>query len=228
MENKFNIEKFNTKEKSKELEQAAQIFFDFLKIEDKPEESDVIFILGSSSIKPIEKAAQLYKDGYSKKISFISIGGTFGGDKIWGMPEYEMYKKTLKKLGIDENAIVAKGLSTNTLNEAKQAIPFLKENNLDVKKMILVSRPIHQRRAFSTFKKQHPEIQYINCPANEPLDFNDLDIRKRLVSEAERLLDYSKKDDIQKQDIPYDILRAAALIRMDLKDSGEYSERQKL
>lgn len=219
---KYKPENFINKGANEQLEKAVETFFGYLNLKDKPEKADVIFIVGGSSIKPTEKAAQLYKDGYAKKIAFTALGGTYGGDKIWGMPEYEMYKKTLINLGIKEDAIVTRGLATNTLNEAQEAIPFLTENNIDVKKMILVSRPVHQRRAFATFEKQHPEVKYINCPADEPLDLNDLDTRKRLVAEAERLLDYSKKNDLEKQEIPYGVLRAAATIRMDLKSNGEY------
>jgi len=227
MDNKFNLVRFNKIEKSEQLKQAAQIFFDYLKIEDQPEEADVIFILGGSTLGPTKRAAELYKAGFAGKIAFIAVGGKFSGAQIWGMPEYEMYEKTLKELGIEKDAIMSGALGTNTLIEAKEAIPFIKKGDIDVKKMILVSRPTHQRRAFATFKKQHPEIQYINCPADEPLDLDDLDTRKRLVAEAERLLDYSKQDDIEKQDIPRNVLKAAAFIRMNLKESGEYSIRQK-
>ena len=227
MESKPNLGRFSPEEQPQALEQAAQTFFNYLNITDQPEEADVIFIVGGSSIKPTEKAAQLYKAGYAKKIAFVAIGGTFGGDKVWGMSEYEMYKKTLMELGIEEDAIMYSGLGTNTKVEAQKAIPFLAENNVNVKKMILVSRPIHQRRAFATFENRHPEVKYINCPANEPLDLNDLDTKKRLVAEAERILDYSKKGDLQKQEIPYAVLRTAALIRRHLRVNGEYTDRRK-
>ena len=91
----------------------------------------------------------------------------------------------------------------------------------------MVARPIHQRRAFATFSQQHPEVKYINCPANEPLDLEDPETLSRLVGEAERLLDYSKKEDITKQEIPLDVLKAAVKIRMELKERGEYIARNK-
>ena len=214
-------------EMSEKLKTAIETFFNFLRIEDQPEPSDSIFILGGSSLAPVEKAAELYKAGYSSHIAFISTGGKFGGDKVWGKSEDKKYHEVLEGLNIPPEAITSEGMTTNTLAEAKAAIPFLKEHGIEPKQIILVSRPIHQRRAFATFRQQHPDVKYINCPADEPLDINDPDTVQRLVAEAERLLDYSKKEDIEKQEIPLEILKAAATIRMDLKKRGEYTFRVK-
>ena len=216
-----------TFEMSEKLKKAVETFFKFLRIEDKPESSDSIFILGGASLAPVKKASELYAAGYSTKIGFISTGGNFGGDKVWGIPEDVKYRETLLQSGVPEGAVVSKGLTSNTLAEAKAAIPFLKDGGVDPKKVILVARPTHQRRAFDTFRQQNPDTTFINCPADEPLDFNDIDTMKRLVAEAERLLDYSKKGDIAKQDISLEVLKAAAIIRMELKNRGEYSFRTK-
>lgn len=210
-----------------QLKEAIEIFFNYLKIEDQPEKSDAIFILGGSSLEPVKRAAQLYRDGYAQKISFISTGGRFGGEKVWGIPENDKYRELLLELDVPEGAIVSKGLTANTLAEAKAAIPFMKEKGISPKQVILVSRPIHQRRAFATFSQQYPEVKYLNCPADEALDMKDPENAKRLVAEAERLLDYSKKGDIEKQKIPIEVLKAAAKIRMELKRRGEYVFRTK-
>lgn len=214
-------------EMSERLKKAVETFFNFLRIEDKPESSDSIFILGGASLAPVTKASELYKAGYSSKIGFISTGGNFGGDKVWGIPEDKKYREVLLQAGVPATDIVSKGLTSNTLAEARAAVPFLKEGGIDPKKVILVARPTHQRRAFDTFRQQNPDTTFINCPADEPLDFNDIGTMKRLVAEAERLLDYSKKGDIAKQDIPIEILKSAAIIRMELKNRGEYSFRTK-
>ena len=209
------------------LDRAISSFYEYLNVSDKPDNADVIFILGGSSLKPVEKAAELYKEGFASKVAFISTGGKFGGEKIWHKPENEKYKEELIKLGVPEENIIEQGLSSNTLEEAKSAVPFLKEHVLALKKMILVARPVHQRRAWATFLKQHPGIKYLNCPADEQFDLNDIEAIKRLVGEAQRLLDYAKKGDIEKQEIPLEILKAAARIRMSLKKNGQYEFRQK-
>lgn len=143
------------------------------------------------------------------------------------MPENKKYRETLLELGVPEDAIISEGLTTNTLAEAKAAIPFMKERGVHTEQVILVSRPIHQRRAFATFSQQHPNIKYLNCPADEMLDISHPESVKRLVDEAERLLDYSKKGDIGKQEIPLDVLKAAARIRIELKKQEKYVFRTK-
>jgi len=208
-------------EKRVELEKAIRTFFDYLRVEDKLEKSDAIFILGGSTIAPAEKAAELYKQGYAKYIVALAKRGTFSNPE-WQVDEHQKYREVLEGLGVPSEAILTESIGTNTKIEAQEAIPFLKKKGIDPKQMILVSRPIHQRRAWGTFQAQHPDIKYINCPADEPLDINDLDTRKRLVAEAERILKYAKKGDVQRQEIPHATLRAAAIIRMDLKATGEY------
>ena len=127
--------------------------------------ADVIFILGGSSLAPVNRAGELCLQGYAPKIAFISTGGRFGGERIWGMPENEKYKEVLLGMGVLADAILTKGLTTNTLVEAKMAIPFLREQGLDPKSIILVSRHFHQRRAYATFRKQHQDVTYINAPS---------------------------------------------------------------
>ena len=189
---------------------AARIL-DFLKAEDPPEQADVIFILGGSSVAPVVRAAQLYKDGYAPNIAFVSIGGRFGGDHVWGVPEHIKYKDVLNDLGVPDKSILSAGLTTNTLDEAKQAIPFLKENGVNAEKIILVARPMHQLMAWATFNKPEPAIKFINCPADEP-DPADTEL-SRLVAEIDRLIVYGNKGDLSTVTIPAEILISTEKIR---------------
>lgn len=182
----------------------------FLSLEDRPEKADIIFILGSSTLAPVIRAAELYHAGYAPNIAFISIGGRFGGDHVWGIPEYVKYRETLNNLSVPERAIFSTGLSTNTLEEAKQAIPFLREQGIDPTKIILVSRPVHQRRAWATFSKQYPAIKFINCPAQEHIEDIEPD---RIVAEIDRLILYGIKGDLLTTEIPVDILDSVEKIR---------------
>ncbi len=172
--------------------------WNFLNVKDAPEQSDVIFILGGSSLAPVQRAYELYKKGFAPKIAFISTGGNFGGEKIWGVPENQKYRQVLLEFGVPFEDILTDGLTTNTLAEAQKAIPFLeKELGTKVLRMILVSRPVHQRRAHLTFRKQWPRVSYINCPANEEYTENDMETETRILQEMERIRIYSEKGDIE-------------------------------
>lgn len=119
------------KEPKESFEAAATKVYDFLNVNDKPEKANVIFILGNSTLTPVEKAAELYHAGYAPKIAFISTGGNFGGQVAFGMPKNQKYKEVLLEKGIPEKAIISDGLTTNTLVEAQTAIPFLRQHGID-------------------------------------------------------------------------------------------------
>ena len=175
----------------------AKKIWDFLKIKDAAQKADAIFILGGSSLIPVVKAAELYKKGFSKKIVFISKGGTFTNPK-WKDGEAKTYFRKLLSLGIPKKDILWVGLTSNTLDEAKKAIRFMKESEINPKKVILTSRPLHQRRAYATFRKQNPKTQFINVPSDESFRFTKK-IAERLVGEIERLFLYAKKGDLEFQ-----------------------------
>lgn len=196
---------------------AAKRIWDYMNIIDDPERSDVIFILGGASLEPVKKAVELYNRKFAPKISFISQGGTFGGEKLWGMSETQKYKEVLLEKDVPSSAIICQEInnkqSRNTKDEALFAIPFLRENGINPKKVILVSRPVHQRRAYATFLQQQPDITYINCPADEVFH-SDVPTIIRLIQEVDRLYEYGyKKEDIMKQVIPNDVDQSVKILR---------------
>lgn len=196
------------------IKRNCEIVWNYLSVSDEPKKADVIFILGGSTLYPIAKAYELYKKEYAPIIAFISVGGTFGGQKTWNMPEADKYKEVLLQKGIPESAILSDKLSSNTLKEAQKLIPFLNQNGIDVESLILIARPVHQRRALATFIKQHPELNYINCPANEPFSPDDPILVKRLVQEIDRVQAYADKGDIERQEIPEEVLDATEKLRL--------------
>lgn len=201
-----------------EIDNSVARVLEFLRLENNPEKADVIFILGGSSLAPVIRAAELYHAGYAPNIAFISIGGRFGGDHIWGVPEYVKYRETLHDLNVPEKSILSASLSENTLEEAKEAMPFLKRGGINPTKVILVSRPVHQRRAWATFSKQNPTIQFINCPAQELASNTELD---RLVAEIDRLIAYGAKGDLLETEIPANILASIDKIKGIIGNTAE-------
>lgn len=92
----------------------------------------------------------------------------------------------------------------------------MRKHGINPKKVIIVDRPLHQRREWATFAKTWPKIKFINCPADEPLIFNQfhLDIA---VSELERLKIYEKKGDLVKQDFPDNVLLAWDFLKIEVE-----------
>lgn len=192
---------------------ARKTLFDWLSLHDEPTEAAAIFVLGADRLEPVKRAVALFKAGYAPYIAFISIGGTYGGKKVFGMPEHEKYRKVLLESGIPESAILSEGLSTNTLEEAQRALPFLKKKGAKVDRMILCSRPVHQRRAWATFQKQNASTKFINCPAFEIFDTTDESLSARMIQEVERLEKYARQGDLVEQTFSPEVLKAIETIR---------------
>lgn len=216
--------------------EAAQNLYDYLRIAGTPQPADAIFVLGSADLSPAKRAFDLYQVGYAKKIFAISAGGPLGGQKEWGMPECEKYKKELISLGVPEDDVIipeTQQQTTNTLAETKEAIPFMQLHGIDPKKVILVARPFHQRRVNNTFLKQYGDqgIEFINCPSDEPFDPTNTDTLGAIVREAERLYIYGSpthrrnqqaRADIMKFDIPKTVVFSAGIVRRELRKIGSY------
>lgn len=196
----------------------AEAILNFLCLKDDPRKADVIFILGSSSDGPIEKAASLYRAGYAPKIAFTSSSGVFGGRLIWDMDETDHYHFKLLELGIPEEAMLyhkdKESRTDNTLIEAKQAIAFLNKNELDPKKIILVSRPVHQLRAVLTFRKQHTKVEFVSCPSEEDLNS---ELVPKLLGEVERIQSYGLKGDLENIKIPIEVSEAYKQLKKLIK-----------
>lgn len=166
--------------------------------------------MGGSSILPVDKAAQLYKKSWAKYIAFCSVGGTFTNHK-WKDGEAKAYHKRLIKLGVPRKSILWEGLTTNTLDEVKTSVKFIKKKGVDIKTMILVDRPVHQLRAFATFTRWYPKIKYINIPSDEQFSVSKK-LAMRLNIELERIIGYGKKGDIIKQKIPNEVKLAKRIL----------------
>jgi len=193
--------------------EAVKILLDFLCLKDQLKKSEAIFILGGSSLNPVKKAAQLYQNKISDKIFFTSYGGTFT-NQDWKEGEAKMYYKTLRTLGVADKNIFWEEATANTLDEAKYAISFMKKCGVDPKTVILVSRPVHQRRAFATFKKQNPGVSFINIPADEKLSI-DKKLIERLIGEMQRLEKYAEKGDLEPQPLSHKLHSAWERLRKE-------------
>lgn len=192
---------------------AAQLVFDYLNYQEQPTTADAIMVFGAATLDPISYAYELYTQGFAPLITFISVGGTFGGDKIWGMPEAKKYRQVLHAQGVPRTAVVSSALSSNTLEESQMIVPFLAHHDLHPQKMILISRPVHQRRAWATFRQHNPRITAVSCPAPELVEVTSHDTLERLVQEIDRLALYADKGDLVPQRMSPAIHEAAEQIR---------------
>lgn len=201
---------------NKKIQNAIDVVFDYLSIKENPEKSDAIFVAGGATINPAIKAFELYKLGYSKKIISTAKKGTFSNPD-WIEDEAIVYKNKLIELGVPSKSIIIDPISRNSLDEADDSIYLLRQNNIILRKIIIVDRPIHQRREYATFAGLHDnlKIKFINCPADESVEYTQ-DFINRIVAEMDRLNIYALQGTLRKQYIPLSVKKAYQLLQNNI------------
>ena len=124
--------------------------------------SDAIVLLEGDGFNRYIKAADLYKNGYSKKIIF---SGAITDYNYGSFPFKDILPKLLSS-GVPEEAIIHEKKSKNTREQAVEVIDIAIKNNWG--KIILVATHDHQYRAYLTFLKEvlsrKKEILLFNSP----------------------------------------------------------------
>ena len=169
----------------------------------------LIFVLGNGSEGPVRHAASIVRRFALPlpNIGVTSLGGKFGGNILWGCTEMRRYRAILEEAGVPPRAILnppEEDGTTNTLIEAQQAIPLVAMRLAPrPHRIILCSRPVHQRRAWLTFCKQHPNIRFYNSPCEETLT---VELLPRILGEIKRIKEYGVKGDLQQCVVPDEVL----------------------
>ncbi len=157
---------------------------DFIFVDNKPEKCSVIITVGGSFPQIAEKAAELYKSGFSDYVlagGGVSVKtGVFAGVKdkkdIYSgdyKTECDFYEDVLIKNGVPETAIVREDKSGHTRANAECAAEVLKEQGISAEKMILVCKRFHARRCLMFFQSAFPKAEILVVPADiEVGDFN--------------------------------------------------------
>ncbi|MBP7176800.1 MAG: YdcF family protein [Thermoclostridium sp.] len=148
----------------------------FIFLSDAPQKSDIIFIPGGSYPEIAEKAALLWKEGYSKTIlpsgkysikrgyfpGASSKANFYSGDYS---TEWEFLKNVLANNGVDENSILREDQATNTYENAIYSRKVTDANNLNIQKAIICCKAFHARRCLMYYQLLYPDTQFLLCPA---------------------------------------------------------------
>lgn len=143
----------------------------FIFIENEPELSDIIFVVGGSHPESGEKAAELFHDGYAP-LCFVGGGvsvktGAFPGPKsktdIYDKKyenEFDFYKDVLMKNGVDEKSIIGENKSSFTRENADFAKNACDKMQIKISRAILICKKFHARRAFMSFQSAFPNVTF--------------------------------------------------------------------
>lgn len=124
---------------------------DFMFFETEMGSSDVILIPGASHPQLIEKATMLYHQGIAPFI--LPSGGATPHVKT---TEWEFLRNKGISLGVPSEAILKEDKATNTFENARFSLEVLEQQGIHPKKVVLVCKNYHARRALLTYQFVFP------------------------------------------------------------------------
>jgi uncharacterized SAM-binding protein YcdF (DUF218 family) len=160
----------------------------FLKTNYQINQADMILILGNPYLEVIEAAAQAFHQGLAKRILVaggighgtiflrknIALNYNYADINTQHRSEAEIIKDALLVNRVPDNAVILETKSTNSGENAKNALTTIKNANIPLPRhVILMQDPALQKRAHATFLKQWNEnngiqCKFINCPGFVP------------------------------------------------------------
>lgn len=127
-----------------EQHSSAEVLYHPLSRASSPEQSDLIFVFGSSQNLRITKAVELYKQGIAPIIM------TTGASPHWGVSVESEGDRTARyavELGVPENDIIVENRSIATPDNVKRGIDILEGMNWHPSRITIVTSEFNVRRA---------------------------------------------------------------------------------
>ena len=148
--------------KARDVAALNEYITDYVFVGTQPHNSDAIFVVGGSLPEAAELAAELYKNKYSDK---IIISGKYSVKRnCFPLPEYEteydFYKDVLLKKGVKENDIYGENESRYTKQNAEFAKRVVDENNLSIRKALIVCKSFHAKRCLLLYQMYFPNVDF--------------------------------------------------------------------
>jgi uncharacterized SAM-binding protein YcdF (DUF218 family) len=132
---------------------------DYLTPADSLQKADIIVVLSGGDDRT-EWGIKLYQDGWAPKVLFSGAAA----DRT-GPSNAAAMRITALNEGIPDSSILVEPKATNTFENAILSKPILER--LGAKKIIIVTSPYHQRRAYEIFKEAFKgrDIIILNSPS---------------------------------------------------------------
>ncbi|MFA6198598.1 MAG: YdcF family protein [Patescibacteria group bacterium] len=152
---------------------------DFIFIENQPAKADIILIPGGLRPQLMDKAVELYRQGFAPYI--LPSGGAGpklsreieAGTAHW-KSEWEFLQNIALQKGVPEKMVLKEDKALNTYDNARLSWRVVQQQNIEVNKAILVCKAFHARRALLTYQAAFSsKIEYIICPI-----IDDRDVRR--------------------------------------------------
>jgi uncharacterized SAM-binding protein YcdF (DUF218 family) len=149
----------------------------YIFVADKPQKSDIIFLPGGSDPAIPEKAAELYKDGFSdylipsggRSVKTGKFNGVKKGKEIYNgnyQTDCAFYMDVLLKNGVPMSAIIEENQSGYTKENAVFSRKATDECGLTICTALIVCKSFHARRSLMCYKFAFPEADIRVIPVD--------------------------------------------------------------
>ena len=198
-----------------QLSLAKEIFEYLYVFSEEFPHSDVIIGFGHFDLKIPRHCAELYTNGYARRIIFT--GGIGSGTADLVQAEAIAFREELRRRhpSISAEVVIVEDRSTNTSENMQFTAQMLEKQYPDftfgeqIKKVIIVASAYRQRRVFLTCQRNLPNIEFYNAPPattfEEELQLfssKGFDFIEVLAGEIDRLIRYGEKGYILQETIP--------------------------
>jgi uncharacterized SAM-binding protein YcdF (DUF218 family) len=196
------------------VEQAARTLWDFHLIYDDLAESDLIVCLGSYDLRVADRSAELFDQGLAKRVLFTGKSGNWTSGLYEGT-EADTFAARARTLGVPNEAILIEPQATNIGENIRFAKALVTD---DVRRIIIVTKPQTQRRAYATVRAQWPQVDaLVTAPftrfEDQPTEAYPLELFiNEMVGDVQRMIDYPAKGFQIAQFIPATVADAFELL----------------
>ncbi|XP_071780629.2 uncharacterized protein SCO4629-like [Centroberyx gerrardi] len=199
-------------------EKRARILWDYLRLHQLLEKSDVIIGLGCHDLRVAERSAALFLEGWAPWLLFTGyLGKQTAG--VWTRREADVFLEVALRMGVPRRNILLETEATNTGENIRFSHRVLKENNIPASRVILVQQPFMERRVYATFLCQWPEqVELTRAIVTSPqMDISAyphptvgtaLDLISYMLGVVERIRDYPQKGFQVEQELTPSVLSA--------------------
>lgn len=135
----------------------AQILWDYMKLDQTPQQADCIVGFGCYNEDVARRAAQLYQEGYAPLILFTGALGR-NTRQMWQESEAQRFSRVAMEEGVPKDAILLEDRATNSGENLIFARQLLQEKGIPVHRVIGVQKPYMERRLYAAFPVYWPEV----------------------------------------------------------------------
>lgn len=197
----------------RECVKAAQILWDYLKLDQPLTRCDCIIAMGSHDLRVAEYAAKLVLEGWAP---LLICSGGFGRltKNLWMKSEAEQFAEIALEADVPAEQILIEDQSTNTGENICISRDLLDKNNITIQKVLLVHKPYMERRALATALNFWARMEF--CVSSPPISFQDYpnelisqeEFIQIMVGDFQRIQRYPQMGFQVVQDIPAETMTA--------------------